>query len=491
MTSYSIAELEKLVQDGIKTIESLQQNPQDVQKTYGRSAIQKPSTRTRVDAWESYIANHDHSGYKFKGSQGSEEGANEDESSRNPGNHGGYGDESRSDRILPKTEKEEPDQQVWNAEDNHGDSGRSGRNSPSGLQQARQGGDSKSERDQEPEGYNPDGEVDAGEHRQIMLMDHEMSSVEIGAAKNYGMKIRNATTEDFAQVFNEDAPRVHRRLRGINTMIGQAGSDAETINPVKKGTAESTVSTLLGDVQLSGSGAIHNVHHSLLLQPSTDAHAEDAQSSVQDVQTTGFTVQSDPSSQDYKELERKIDIILNSLDNITKRLDMIPEIKEEIKNTNKKITNLSLGLSTIEGYIKSMMIIIPGSGKPDDGEAAEVNPDLKAVIGRDRTRGLKEVSHQRSTLENLEGGSVSAGVIEEQYITRPLNFTTSNASNFVPTNDRASYFTIVAMIKSEVKDIKKRQGLIDWFTNSLDEYDILDLYKMLREALDEYNSYTK
>lgn len=279
---------------------------------------------------------------------------------------------------------------------------------------------------------------------------------------------------------------MHRRLRGITAVVASSGVNSGAVGPVKKGTDESTVSTLLGDVQLSGSGAIRNVHPSLLHQPKENAHAENAQGSVPDVSATGSTGQSNTAPYNNQEAEGKLDLIMKELDMVSKKLDLLPEIKEEIKNINKKITNLSLGLSTVENYIKSMMIIIPGSGKEKTADSVEVNPDLRAVIGRDKTRGLKEVATLRSDLESLESGGHNNYRIDPKYLTRDLDFTKSNAANFVPTDDAGSFHTIVAMIRGEINEVRKQNDLINWVTDSMSKYPMHDLYRIVRELLDDY-----
>nr|WPV62355.1 MAG: phosphoprotein [Jeilongvirus beilongi] len=490
MSDYTPEALQQLVKNGIKTIELLQQSPENFQKTYGRSAIQEPSTRARVQAWESLNPNHDNTGNKSEGGQGVKEGTNQSSGTGNAAIDGGHGEQSQSYRSNQETGITGADQQVWDAAYNDGNSGRDRGNTSGGFPSTGERGDIKQPGDQEFEGYHPDGPVDAREYNQISSMDHEMSAAELFGSTTQLTSMRNATTDDFAKVFEEGTPKVHRRLRGITAVVPAPRTTGGAANPVKKGTDENTVSTLLGDVQLSGSGAIHNVHPSLLHQPKKNAHAENAQSSVQDVSTTGAIGQSNEASYSNQEIEGKLNLVLKELDSISKRLDYLPEIKEEIKNINKKITNLSLGLSTVENYIKSMMIIIPSSGKNETKDPPEVNPDLKAVIGRDKTRGLKEVALQRSDLESLELPSTPRTEIDPKYITQELDFSRSNAANFVPTEDSGSFYTIVAMIKDEIDEVKRQQELIDWVSSAMLKFPTEQIYKIVREALDAENDDT-
>nr|UWK09077.1 phosphoprotein [Gerbil paramyxovirus] len=488
MTSYSIQALEKLVQDGIQTVEFLQQDPENFSKTYGRSAIQKPTTRNRIDAWESLRSDNDNTHNTDKGRDRSETRKNKSESegaSRIDARDGGEGSAKR--QITTSGEKS-LDYQVWDAQNITRSGGGAWRDSESGLPELGARGNADHDRDQEPQGYNPDGEVDAGEHRQIMIMDHEMSAAETNPDSTSAVNIRNATTDDLQDVFKEGAPKMHRRLRGITTMSTAEEKAGRSSDPVKKGIEENTASTLLGVIPLSGNGAIPNVHQLLLHQPSSDAHAEDAQSCVQDVQQTGFTYQSDSSAHDSQSIEGKIDLVLNQLEVLHKKLDCLPEIKEEIKNINKKITNLSLGLSTVENYIKSMMVIIPGSGKNESNNDKEINPDLRAVIGRDRTRGLKEVQSSKSNLEDLNIDNPYKTGIDSSFIIKELDFKDSNAANFIPRNDKSSYYTIIAMIKDEVSDKVKQQEIIEWVEQTAETMSLDEIYRILRSSFNEISS---
>nr|QIM74030.1 phosphoprotein/W/V/C protein [Paramyxoviridae sp.] len=484
MSDYTPEGLQRLVRDGIKTIELLQQSPEDFQKTYGRSAIQEPSTRARIQTWESLNPNNDNTSNQNQRSEGVEERTDKGTSEGAASTDGGYGVKPKSDRSDQTSGLQGTDQQIWDASYNDGNSGRDWGNPSSGFPKIGEGGNTIYSGNQESEGYHPDGPVDAREYNQVSSMDHEMSAAESLGAPTQLTSMRNATTDDFAKVFEEGTPKVHRRLRGITAVVAAPKTPGAAAGPVKKGTDENTVSTLLGDVQLSGSGAIPSVHHSLLHQPKKNAHAENAQSSVQDVSTTGSTGQSDQAPFSGSEVEGKLNLVLKELDSINKKLDYLPEIKEEIKNINKKITNLSLGLSTVESYIKSMMIIIPSSGKKDSKDNMEINPDLRAVIGRDKSRGLKEVTAQRSDLESLELASPVKETIDPKYITQDLDFSKSNAANFVPADDPSSFYTIVAMIKSEVSEMRKQQDLIAWVSDSLSKYPMSQIYALVREALD-------
>ncbi|WKD80589.1 W protein [Paramyxoviridae sp. 2] len=235
MSDYSPEALQQLVKDGIKTIELLQQSPEDFQKTYGRSAIQEPSTRARIQAWESINPNNDHSGDKNKGGQGAQEGADTSSSERDTTAYGGHGDQPQSNWDNKEAGLQGSDQQIWDAAYHDGNSGRDRGNSTGGLPKAGEGGDTLQSRNQEFEGYHPDGPVDAREYNQISSMDHEMSAAELFGATTQLTSMRSATTDDFAKVFEEGTPKVHRRLRGITAVVPASKAVGSVGGPVKKG----------------------------------------------------------------------------------------------------------------------------------------------------------------------------------------------------------------------------------------------------------------
>lgn len=485
MNSYSVQALEQLVNDGIQTAQFFQKNQENIQKTYGRSAIGLPTTKDRITAWEAVTEASHGEPVQLGGGDREEQGGEQAEGEINSDGNGYSGEEVPSGSNTSAVQLQGSYNQVWDGENappySGGERGNTGYQygGPDPGQTADTGGGDQ------PHGGTTYSTVDAGDLRQMMIFDHETSAIEVGASKNNTMKIRNATEEDLGNVMSEGTSKIHKRLRGVAAMTDPLPVPRTTGGPVKKGTEESSVSTILGGRPTSGSGAIPNVHPSLLLLPSQNVHAESAPECVQDVSKTGSTCQSSKAEQNSPGIESKIDLLLGNLEKISRALDVLPEIREEIRNINKKITNLSLGLSTVEGYIKSMMIIIPGSGKPGNGDTPEVNPDLKAVIGRDNTRGLAEVKSQRINLESLTDDPPSLGTIDESHIVKDLDFTKSNAANFAPTNRFSSVLTMFNMIKEEVKDYNMRAGLTRWLEDAIERLDPGDVYRALRRTLDK------
>lgn len=518
MAVYSTAELNTLVKNGIQTVEFIQQAPKNPKETYGRSAIQKPTTRDRVKAWEGVNPNPDHdytggdSSNKAGGSKTSKEGKSQGDSQAD-GRSGGeetkpqIGQDSKAGNRESGDAADSSAQHTAVGGDANPKLPGSGENRPAGGE-----GNPASERSI------GDDSVSNEEFRVILGADHETSALETTGSSPVVINIRDATTEDFAQIFEEGPSKVHRRLSGIAAYSGSDQTKQNSGNPVKKGIAESTASTHLVDVPSSESGAIPNVHQLLLRQPSSNAHAESAPEGVSNVSTTGSTYKSCETASYNPDVEGKIDLLIDAVDRISRKLDLLPEVKEEIKNINKKITTLSLGLSVVENYIKSMMIMIPSSGKNDADADIETNPDLRPVIGRDGTRALEEMTLKRGDLEDLDSdrtpqsgddgpqgntdkqnpkntgkeernkdtkpSEIQHKELDPKYDTKPLDFSESNASNFVPKNDYPSYMTIIAMIKNEIDDISTRESLIKWVDANVDKVDMKDIYHAIRESLD-------
>ncbi|AAZ82807.1 W protein [Beilong virus] len=235
MSDYNPDVLQQLVKDGIKTIELLQQSPEDFQKTYGRSAIQEPSTRARIQSWESRNPDHDYTGNKNQRSEGAKERANKSESAGTASADGGHGDKPSNNGGDSQNEYQGSDQQVWDAAYNDGNSGGAWGGPTGGLPTAGERGYPITTGNQEFEGYHPDGPVDAREYNQISSMDHEMSAAETLGSSTQLTTMRNATTDDFAKIFEEGTPKVHRRLRGITAVVPAQKQPGAVGGPVKKG----------------------------------------------------------------------------------------------------------------------------------------------------------------------------------------------------------------------------------------------------------------
>nr|WOF00913.1 W protein [Jeilongvirus sp.] len=235
MSDYTPEALQQLVKNGIKTIELLQQSPEDFQKTYGRSAIQEPTTRARVQAWESLNTNHDNTSNQDQRSQGAKEGTNTGESKGAPPADGRHGNQSKSVSDDPMIGVQGANHPLWDAKYNDGDSSRYRGDTAGGLPTIGEGSNTFQPGDQEFEGYHPDGPVNAGEYSQISAMDHEMSADEMYGSTIQLTSMRNATTDDFEKVLEEGTPKVHSRLRGITAVVLSPKQVGAVGGPVKKG----------------------------------------------------------------------------------------------------------------------------------------------------------------------------------------------------------------------------------------------------------------
>uniref|UniRef100_A0AAU7T2B2 Phosphoprotein n=1 Tax=Gainesville rodent jeilong virus 1 TaxID=3163281 RepID=A0AAU7T2B2_9MONO len=485
MSEYSNKELTKLVQDGIETINFIQQNKEDIQKTYGRSAIEKPTTKERTKAWEAVSAGKAAEGGGRAGALGDRETGKEGTSQTSAGSTGSDGGITTKTPGSGSTHSRDPNNKVGNVENSAGVSGTYGGDpgskynteSTDGL--PRPGGAAKSGK------RNPAVAIDPKDYDQIVSLDEETEKIESNPDYATTVTIRDATPVDFGTILEEDTSKTHKRLRGITMAALESIPETSDAPMIKKGTGGNIASTTSTAGYLSESGATHSVQKSQLHQPSTNVLAENAREPVSIVSTTGCTPQGSQATQTDQFSEAKMDMIIKTLCNLEAKLGLLPEIKEELKALNKRINNISLGLSTVENYIKDMMIIIPGSGKNPDDDESEVNPDLKAVIGRDRTRGLSEVKTKRIAFEKMTPGVSEPVEIEEKYITRELDFTKSNASNFVPTDSLASKQVMLAMIDEAVGNKRLAQKVKTWLSGALEKDDPKRVYQSLVQVLKE------
>ncbi|AVM86021.1 P protein [Mount Mabu Lophuromys virus 2] len=483
MTSFSPNELNKLVEDGISTVNFIQQNKEDIQKTYGRSAIDKPSTKDRTKAWETFTEGTSGGPVSQSGGVGGSKGDKKENSRGGPGT-------DRSPRIKGDGSDSSKDSK-GTGDDNEAGHAKDpikpgqGNRSDTGSEQAKhtavrspdQSGDGKSGRD------DTGIKVNTEELSQILHFDEETRKVEEDEGHKSTMQIRDATPGDLGSILEEDSSKVHKRLRGITNMTMQDMGNDGPKKPVKKGTDENIASTPSMGKSLSGSGAIQHAPRSAPPRSKKNASAENAQSFVPTVSKTGCIEEGTQTSSDSGQIEKKIDLILAHLSNIDKKLTMIPEIKEDIKNLTKRMNTLALGLSTVEGYIKDMMIIIPKSGKTQEETQQEKNPTLRPVVGRDKTRGFTEVTTQKSNLERMDEGQEPKFFFEDRYMMYDLDFLKSNAANFVPENNKYTKRIMSDIINIHIKNKKLADRIRRWAWTQLEGEDPGTVYQALIESL--------
>ncbi|AAX86027.1 V protein [J virus] len=235
MNSYSVQALEQLVNDGIKTAQFFQKNQENIQKTYGRSAIGLPTTKERISAWEAVAETPYGEQIQLGGGNGEDQRGEQAEGQDNPGGHGHGGEEIPTGANPSALQLQGSYNQVWDGPNvatysggEGGDTGNQHGRTDSGSA-ADTGGSNQSD------GSSTYSTVDAGDLRQMMIFDHETSAIEVGASKNNTMKIRNATEEDLGNVMSEGTSKIHKRLRGVAAMTDPLPVPRTTGGPVKKG----------------------------------------------------------------------------------------------------------------------------------------------------------------------------------------------------------------------------------------------------------------
>uniref|UniRef100_A0AAU7E2Y0 Phosphoprotein n=1 Tax=Lophuromys rat paramyxovirus TaxID=3141883 RepID=A0AAU7E2Y0_9MONO len=479
-----------LINNGIQTIEFIQSNRDEIQKTYGRSSIGQPRTKERAAAWEAYLESKDGDTSGHRGRRESEEGDSKGSSREGYSDLGSSISQSSLSEANYRGSASSGNNQGGDDEDpaqfNRGageDSGREGYGDGGG-------GAAFGERADSTEGSHSPHEIDDGDYDRICLLDQATEDHLAGKETPGKLEVREARPSDIAEILSEDSSRTHRRLRGIRAVSRESESEDSDVSPVKKGIAGSTVSMSSKGRHTSGSGAIQHA----LLSPSTPTNrsvsADDARESARiarEISTDddtglfgGFSGGAD--------LSDKIDRLLENQNEILSKLHILAEVSEEIKGIKKILTNHSLSLSTLEGYINDLMIVIPKSGIPAQNADDEKNPDLRMVVGRDKTRGVNEVS-RRKRPKSTFGEEIGTGrVMEEEYLLDPLDFKKNNAANFVPDDSAVSLSIIASMIKKKVHDPDTRDELLTLVESNLGTIPMKEMYDQIRQHIDQLDS---
>ncbi|WKD80578.1 W protein [Paramyxoviridae sp. 1] len=224
-----------LIENGIQTVQFIQNNRDEIQKTYGRSAISKPGTKERATAWEAYIES------KIGDATGSGgRGESKD------GNHEASGTESNSDngqggRSTPLSEGLERgsttnrDNKGGDGEDSTGLNSGTGEISGREGSGANRGGDPVSKGADGTEGGNPDNEIADSDYDRINLLDQATEDHLAGREIPGKLEVREAKPSDIAEILGEEASKTHRRLRGIRNLSKSSESEDSDLSPVKKG----------------------------------------------------------------------------------------------------------------------------------------------------------------------------------------------------------------------------------------------------------------
>lgn len=476
-------ELAKSVENGLKIIEFIQKNKENIQKTYGRSAITGLTTKQKASEWEEFIANQNDSGsgsgYETGGISGAEE-----ESSQ--GHHSGPGTLVGSASISENNHDEpvgDRDHKGGDAADPHGESeerrGLFGPDSDTLIDI----------RDFDQQGTG-ESSISSGD---LMFSFQDVEGVDRpDLPDSSGARPKRATiisdkqrneADALDEVLKPDNPAQERRLKNMDQMKKLLSVQDQPMGPIKKGTDGSFASMSSKESPQSESGVIPSAPEFDPLLFRRSASAETVPESARCASMTdGASMSSLP-----EEIHSKIDNILTTQTKILEKLTILGEVKEEMVNIKKSINNLGLAVSTIESYINSLMIIIPGSGKDSETDQGpkSINPDLKMVIGRDNTRGRDEVLDRpsRNNIDTFGEDIFNIPAIDKSVMLEEIKKDKNHAAKFIPSEDGISYRVIRQMINTKIDDDTLKQNLLSVLENNFGKIPISIIYQEISPLL--------
>lgn len=487
--------LQDTIDNGLAIAQFIQENRDTIQATYGRSSIEEPSTADRTRAWELFI---DKTSAKDAGSERSQKvnGGKSKKKSKTPEtNHA----KASPDVSKPKSSEDQ-------STSSRGDSGRDGESDPESnggrrtihtenIHDTAAGGSANTPRASKLEAGSQDHNSDNGSDRHGVRenIDGDPNQGVEGEFLKAKETVKETNQEDLDKILEETKPVPKRRLKNASAIKEAADSLPPANIIVKKTTGGSMQYTTRERKPSSGAGATQSVPPSDQRGESTNADVENAQDTVQSAnqdhkisQNEEFTDSSERGRRLLK-IEEKIDMILDNQEKIMRKLDIVAEVREELIGIKKSIANQSLAISTIENYISEMMIIIPKSGQPEQPGIGtdQRNPDLRPVIGRDSTRGLKDVrkSAKEGTKIEIDDNFFTIPEVDDKYILKPINNDENNAAHFVPTEDENSYEIIENIIIRDAPNRELTFELLDLFRDNIGTIPVTELYNSITGLL--------
>ncbi|URD31396.1 phosphoprotein [Carollia bat paramyxovirus] len=508
------------IDNGISAIKFIQENKEQIQKTYGRSAIQSPSTRTRSAAWEEYLKNYSalHTGSSTSGLHQRED--NKRDSHDINRDHGSQDWESGLPNTTKRTGPSTNIDSGWTSEDHSGNHGREWLyTEPDNRRNDRERGFESPGIDEFKTSNPKNKTFDSENWGEDVGISGELTKEET-SYPNY--------VRQFKEIEEPITPEVFKELMPIPTVSGLVSNSerSQVENPtqqsvkpkamprlrsidndstfsdnsIKKGIEESTQLNNVVIKSSLNSGATPFVPRSMLYPNLKDVCVETAPKSAKCVSTTptinlkrqeSTTLSSIDSDES---LGDKIDMLITNQNKLITKLNMVYELKEEVSNIKKILNNQGLMISTIESYIKDMMIIIPGSGKPQSPNKlkTDINPDLRPVIGRDNSRALNEIIDEPMYFQDdltghlVKNPKFKEPIAKRQLFLEPVDDNKNNAVNFQPKGQKASLFTIMSLVKSQVKDSKLRNEIMSMIEEYSSKLPIDDIYKIIIDIIENH-----
>ncbi|UQM99621.1 V protein [Meliandou lophuromys virus] len=224
-----------LINNGIQTIEFIQSNRDEIQKTYGRSSIGQPRTKERTAAWEAYLESKDGNPEGYRRGGESQDGDPQSSSKESNTDNGWLDTKSSLSDNAENGPTNSGDNKRGNDEDFAELNSRAGENSGRESDGTSGRGSSISTGTTGTEGSHPIDKIDDGDYDGICLLDQATEDHLLGKETPGKLEVREAKPSDIAEILSEDSSRTHRRLRGIRSISQDSSTDEGDQSPVKKG----------------------------------------------------------------------------------------------------------------------------------------------------------------------------------------------------------------------------------------------------------------
>lgn len=481
MSGFDPSDLAASVENGLQIAGFIQKNREKINKTYGRSAITGPPTKERAIAWEDFykdlleengrhdIGQLDEKRVEKKDGSSSDIGLGQHKSHLSL--HGSDSGESNANR-----DNKSRDVEGYNGQDNERGSGPC---DPNGESSGVGNTDTKrADESQISTGLLESPTDDAGR------MDDEKHQPIRRDTKRAGLTESSSdslSVEELDSVLNEESALSSKRLKSYTKLKELSKKPDKPSNPIKKGTEERSLSMYSMEEPSSKNGATRDVHQSEKSRPGKNAGVDNVEI---DAASVNLTYHPQPDDQ-IQLIKNKLDQVIMTQNKILEKLTFINEVKEEITNIKKGMHNFGLTLSTIEGYINSLMIVIPKSGVAEENDDKKVNPDLRMVIGRDKSRGLNDYDNKSIKIKNDRFGEDLFAVteIDESAFLTPINKKKNHAAKFVPSNDKTSLVVVEELVKRKVKDESIRDKMLELIKLNAESMSVNDIYEEVKNAL--------
>ncbi|QKZ93213.1 phosphoprotein [Belerina virus] len=482
---FKASELNDLVDNGLKTVEFLQKVKEVPAPTYGRSAIGGPKSRERIEAWEKYLQSGNEFIPRSADTTATLQDAEERSSKHHPSRDQEAGGTRAEEGNTPSKPVSDRNRQGRDAE-NHNDE-RQGNWSSNQSTDNRSAGNGSTDTEGSPESKVSDTDGTGVLYASTGLDEERGSSVPHGgrASRSGRSSITELSTEDMDAIISGPPRKQNRRVQSLETIEETILTAEIPKGPIKKGIDGRSQSMSMEGRQLSENGVSPSAAPSSGHRPSEDVSAGNVQPNVTSVEAQAAPL----LPVDPTDLSSKIDDILGNQAKILTRLNVLTEIKEEIMNVKKILTNHSLALSTLESYINDLMIIIPAKGRESGPQSTELNQDLKAVIGRDNRRGLADEGVLSKKFKEVRMGEdiFNFPVMNGEMILESIDKDKNHAAHFIPSNDSVSMTVIKRIIYKQSPNRETADDIWAYVKEARSYKDLKEIKNDIEHLLSEIN----